>query len=137
MKRFSFIILVLTLGAVVFAQGDVPAHHTAPPQKTDSLRPILAGEHFGWLIVYHRQLVAANSRVASGICGSSSNRAVADWYQRTSWHRVAYRDAWAVVRGYRYDGAVEQQPALINGISHCYRAGRAVGETGCLYIIYL
>jgi hypothetical protein len=44
MKRFSVLILVLTLGAVVFAQGDVPAHHSAAPEKLVKLPPILAGE---------------------------------------------------------------------------------------------
>jgi hypothetical protein len=44
MKRLSILGLMLSLAMVVFAQGDVPAHFKAPPNKTDKLPPILAKE---------------------------------------------------------------------------------------------
>lgn len=44
MKSLSIPAMIVTLAVVVLAQGDVPAHHTAPPGRGDTLPPILAGE---------------------------------------------------------------------------------------------
>jgi hypothetical protein len=44
MKRLSVIPVLCCFALVLFAQGDVPAHHTAPPVKGQALPPILAGE---------------------------------------------------------------------------------------------
>jgi hypothetical protein len=43
-KQLSIPLLVLLLAIIAFAQGDVPAHHSTAPKKTDKLPPILAGE---------------------------------------------------------------------------------------------
>ncbi len=40
--RFAWLLLLaITLSLAVFAQGDIPAHHTAPPPKGATLSPIL------------------------------------------------------------------------------------------------
>jgi hypothetical protein len=44
MKRYSVPFLVVLLGAMMFAQGDVPAHHTTAPGKSGKLPAILANE---------------------------------------------------------------------------------------------
>ena len=48
MRQISPLLLVLMLTLAVFGQGDVPAHHTAPPAKGAKTPPILpAPERWG------------------------------------------------------------------------------------------
>jgi hypothetical protein len=44
MRRLSILGFILSLAAMMFAQGDVPAHFKSPPKKGDKLPPILANE---------------------------------------------------------------------------------------------
>ncbi len=48
MRLAWLVLLALTVTLAMFAQGDVPAHHTAPPSKSANLTPILpASERWG------------------------------------------------------------------------------------------
>ncbi len=48
MKPFGLVPFVLLLAVALFAQGDVPAHHTTAPKKGETLPPILpAPERWG------------------------------------------------------------------------------------------
>jgi hypothetical protein len=48
MKRVWFLLFLMVLAITMFGQGDVPAHHTAPPAKGAKLPPILpAPERWG------------------------------------------------------------------------------------------
>ncbi len=44
MKRVFPVLLVSAIALALFAQGDVPAHHTTPPKKGENLPPILPKE---------------------------------------------------------------------------------------------
>ena len=59
MKSLWFLVLVLVIAVAMFGQGDVPAHHTAPPAKDTKLPPILpAPERWGPSFKYPVQLHA-------------------------------------------------------------------------------
>jgi hypothetical protein len=48
MKRAWFVLLVMVVALAMFGQGDVPAHHTAPPAKGTKIPPVLpAPERWG------------------------------------------------------------------------------------------
>jgi hypothetical protein len=48
MKRVWSLLLLVMVAVAMLAQGDVPAHHTAPPVKGEKLPPILpAPERWG------------------------------------------------------------------------------------------
>ena len=59
MKRVWSLPLVALIAMAMFAQGDVPAHHTAPPAKGAKLPPILpAPERWGPSFKYPVQVRA-------------------------------------------------------------------------------
>jgi hypothetical protein len=59
MKPLWSLLLLLVVAVAMFGQGDVPAHHTAPPAKGAKLPPILpAPERWGPSFKYPVQLHA-------------------------------------------------------------------------------
>ena len=59
MKRVWSLPLVALIAMAMFAQGDVPAHHTAPPAKGAKLPPILpAPDRWGPSFMYPGQVRA-------------------------------------------------------------------------------
>ena len=59
MKPLWSLLLLLVIAVAMFGQGDVPAHHTAPPAKGSTLPPILpAPERWGPSFKYPVQVHA-------------------------------------------------------------------------------